>query len=394
MGLNMQKTNHQERKHAKLSASGSAQWLNCPGSVKAQEAYPESQSSFFADEGTLAHELADLCLKKRISADFYVGQRIGKLKISVASFSPDHELQKDMCEYVQEYLDYVLSHETHKTTTYTEERVDFSNIVPEGFGTMDSAVYDPETKTCHIFDLKYGKGVAVDAFENTQGQMYALGFLNELSFLEDIEHFRIHICQPRIKNFSYWDISVKDLKKFGAWATERANLALSDNAPRVPGVKQCQWCSAKGDCKALAKFTQDMIMCEFEELEKGHEDKLSDEDKKKILDSKSMIINFLSAVEDSVYLKLVEGGEFNGYKLVEGRSTRQFTDDAEQFIVAKLGEEAHKKSLIGITEAEKKLGRDDMDKITIKPVGKLTLVPDTDKRQAVIMDNVANMLED
>jgi len=388
----MKEINHQERKHAKLSASGSSQWLNCPGSVKAQEGLAD-QSSFFADEGTLAHELADLCLKGRISAEMYEGQKIGKLNIQVNSFKPDHELQKDMCEYVQEYLDYVVSHERTNTTTYTEERVDFSNIVPEGFGTMDSAVYDPETKTCHIFDLKYGKGVAVDAFENTQGQMYALGFMNELSFLENIEHFRIHICQPRIRNFSYWDISVKDLNKFGKWAKERAELALSDTAPRVPGEKQCQWCKAKGDCKALANFTQDLIMCEFDKLEKGHADSLTDEDKKSILDNKKLIISMLDAVEDGVYLKLFEGGEFNGYKLVEGRSNRVFTDDAESFIISKLGDDAYKKSLIGITEAEKKLGKEDMEKITIKPAGKLTLVPDTDKRQSVIKENLINMLD-
>ena len=102
-----------------------------------------------------------------------------------------------MAHYVQEYLDYVRAHETKKTQLYTEERVDFSNIVPDGFGTMDAAVLDYDTGICHIFDLKYGQGIQVYSFENTQSQLYALGLLNELGFLDVIKTFRIHIVQPR-----------------------------------------------------------------------------------------------------------------------------------------------------------------------------------------------------
>lgn len=373
--------NHQDRAHAKLSASGSSRWLNCPGSVNAEKGYP-NESSPFAEEGTLAHELADTCLKKSKDAEFYVGKKItGKI------------IEKDMARYVQEYLDFVLSHETSNSKLYTEERVDFSNVVPEGFGTMDSAVLDFDTGVCHIFDLKYGKGVEVDAFENTQGQMYAIGLYNELGFLDEIKSFRIHIVQPRIYNFSHWDITVDDLVKFGKWVKERAELALTADAPKVPGDKQCQWCRAKSDCTALAKFTEQIILTEFDNLDDEglDQDKLTDAQKKTILDNKKLIESFLKDVESSVFDHIDAGNTFKGYKIVEGRSIRKWTDEAEEVLVEKLGDDAYKKSLISITDAQKKLGKEEVDAIAFKPPGKATLVPDSDKRKAIIKSKVDHL---
>lgn len=369
---------HQEKAHAKLSASGSSRWLNCPGSVSAEEGY-KNESSIFAEEGTLAHELADACLKGGKDADFYIGKEIlGKI------------IDKDMARYVQEYVDFVLSHETANSNLYTEERVDFSNVVPGGFGTMDSAVLDYESGVCHIFDLKYGKGIEVDAFENTQGQMYAIGLYNELGFLDEIKSFRIHIVQPRIYNFSHWDIAVQDLTKFGRWVKERAKLALTADAPRVPGDKQCQWCKAKGECKSLADFSEQIILTEFDNIDDKSltEDALSDDQKKAILDNKKLIESFLKAVESSVFDTLDAGGTFIGYKLVEGRSIRKWNDNAEKVLVEELGESAYKKSLLGITDAQKKLGKDLVDSIAFKPAGKTTLVPEADKRTAIVKGKI------
>ncbi len=173
--------------HAKLSASGSPKWLGCPGSVKAEEKMPDPGSSPFAVEGSRAHEVADLCLKAGTDAAMYVGKEV------YGDIVPG-----EMARYVQEYLDYVRAHETENTELFTEERVDFSNIVPEGFGTMDAAVFDPTIGVCHIFDLKYGRGVKVHAANNTQAQLYCLGFLNEMGWMAEIISFRIHIVQPRV----------------------------------------------------------------------------------------------------------------------------------------------------------------------------------------------------
>lgn len=383
------------KKHAKLSASGSSRWIPCPGSVKAEESYSK-KSSAYADEGTLAHEIADLCLKNRKDASEYVGKTLKQLKIEIESIKPSTKITADMARHVQEYVDYVLSHENDTSHLYTEERVDFSNVVPEGFGTTDSTIIDVKARVCHIFDLKYGKGVPVDAFENTQGQLYALGFLNEIGWMDEFDSFRIHIVQPRINNFSYWDITVKDLIKFGRWVTERAELALTDNAPRVPGEKQCQWCLAKHDCGALMRFTEELISAEFDSIEDKQlcGDALTDEQKKVIIDNKKLIITFLDSVEKGIYNRLYEGGEFKGYKLVEGRSNRVYADDAEKRLVEELGDDAYNKRLIGVTEAEKKVGKDIINDITFKPPGKLTMVPDSDKRKAVISSGVAEQFDE
>ena len=368
--------------HALLSASGSGTWLNCPGSRKAQQDYVDKTSPF-AVEGSRAHELADICLKSGEDAAVHIGMEI-----------MGEAVPYEMAQYVQEYLDYVRSHEGENTTLYTEERVDFSNVVPEGFGTMDAAVLDFDSGTCHIFDLKYGRGVQVYSYENTQSQLYALGLLNELGFLDAIKMFRIHIVQPRKVTPEPWNIKVEDLKIFAAYASERAELAMTDSAPRVPGDKQCMWCKAKPDCPALAKFSEETILAEFDTIEETTPvDKLSDEQKKSILDNKKLIEGFLKAVEQSVYERIENGEGFKGYKIVSGRSIRKWGADAEAYLKKKLKSKAYKKALIGIGDAEKLLGKGTFDDYTVRPTGKPTLAVESDKRPALLAEDISDEFE-
>ena len=373
--------NHSERPHAVLSASGSSRWLNCPGSVDAEKDIPNPSSSF-ALEGTLAHELADTCLKNKCDADDYVGKEItGDI------------IQKDMASFVQEYLDYVRSYETANSTLYTEERVDFSNVVPDGFGTMDAAVILPDG-TCHIFDLKYGQGVVVSAENNTQGLLYAIGLHNYLDFLGGIEKFIIHIVQPRVSNYSVWEVSVDKLKEFAKWASKRAKLALSNNAPRIPGEKQCQWCRAKSNCLALSMHVQSVIMAEFDnETELLDIADLTDGDKKAILDNTKLIETFLKAVKADVHSRIEQGQDFNGYKLVSGKANRKWTDNAHLELEKELGDDAYTKKPITITEAQKLLGKKRVDELTYKPTGSPTLVPSSDKRQSISYEPVEDCFE-
>jgi len=365
------------KKHAKLSASGSSKWLNCPGSVEAESKIPNKQS-VYAEEGTLAHELADICLKKQLEAKKYIGYDV--------LYAPEKSgiITEEMAKFVQEYIDYVLAHETKNSQLYTEDRVDFSNIVPDGFGTMDAAILDYDTGICHIFDLKYGRGVEVSAVENTQAQLYALGFYNELKCLDIIKSFKIHIVQPRIFNYSSWEITLDDLVKFGEYASKKANEALAPNAPRTPGEKQCKWCNAKATCPALKKHTEETILKSFDDLNKDIMfNELNDEQLKLILDNKNLIEDFLKSVEQYIYDRVLNGEKFEGYKLVEGRSNRKWVDDAEEILKNKLGEDAYEKKLIGITAAGKKLKKDEVEELTYKPEGKLQLVLASDKRKEV-----------
>jgi len=370
--------------HAKLSASGSSRWLNCPGSVHAESIYPsDGEGSEFAIEGSMAHELADLCLKKNRDAESYIGKKVYKRIV-----------EKEMAEYVQEYIDYVRSYENRFTTLYTEERVSFAHLVPDGFGTLDASVVDSDQGICHIFDLKYGKGIKVDAFENTQAQLYATGMEHDLSFLHDIDTFRLHIVQPRLFHFSHWDISKEDLLLFGKYVTERAQLALSPDAQRIPGKKQCQWCKAKGDCKALSDFTTATITADFSDLDNIDVETLTDDEKKSIIDNKGLFQSFLNAVEASVFNQLGTGKYFPGYKLVEGRAIRKWNSSAESAIVKELGEDAWLKRMIGITEVEKRLGKDFTKDLTDKPQGKTVLAPIADKRQALEINSIEDIFDE
>jgi len=397
-----------QKDHAKLSASGSAKWLNCAGSVLAEEQTallekqkydeavargenPKIKVNTFAELGTLAHELADICLKKEQDAIEWVDREIscesdGKLlKIVV---------DKEMAKFVQEYLDYVRAHETNNSQLYTEDRVDFSHLVPEGFGTLDSAVLDYSTGICHIFDLKYGEGVLVEAEENTQGQLYALGLYNELKFLDIIKSFKIHIVQPRKYSITSWEISVKDLTKFGERAKLRAKLALAKNPKRTPGEKQCTWCDARFTCKALEEFTFELISDDFEDLGAKNLNKLpeeamkkinsiSDERIKELLDNKKLIEKFLKNIEEHTLERMQKGEKIPGYKLVQKKSNRTWINEAEAVLVEELGEKAYTQKLIGITAAEKLLDKKQMEELTYKPEGGIEMAPEKDKREAV-----------
>lgn len=368
--------------HAKLSASGSARWLNCPGSVKAESEFKDLGSSF-AQEGTAAHELADLCLKNNHDPQSYYLNTIESVVV-----------EQEMIDNIQGYISFVKSFSGEH---FYEQRVDFSTWVPEGFGTSDAIVIQKDT--VHVIDLKYGRGVPVDAENNTQGMLYALGVYNDFEFmLDSADKFVIHIYQPRIGNFSEWEISLKDLLKWGEWVKLQADLALSKDAERTPGDKQCQWCKAKATCKSLADYTKKIILSDFDDLDNIESpDKLNDKQIRLALENKNLIIGWLDAVEKHVTGVLLDGGKFDGFKMVEGRSVRKWQDEseAEKVMLSLRSEnEIYTKKLLSPTQAEKLLGKKDKDKIkdiVIKPSGKPTLVKESDKRKSIddLFENIA-----
>ena len=228
-------------KHAKLSASGSSTWLNCPGSIKASENI-KNTSSIFAQEGTFAHAIAELCLTNKCNASYYLNHEI---PLSVYHETKiDFIFDKEMCDYIQIYLDYIRS---FNLPFKVEVKADYSKWVKDGFGTSDCIMYDKNNKTLHVIDLKYGSGVKVFANNNTQAMLYALG---SLSFYSNIENITIHIVQPRLDNIDVSNISYSDLMIFAKHAKQQSQLALSDDAPLIPGDKQCKWCKAKPTSKS------------------------------------------------------------------------------------------------------------------------------------------------
>lgn len=361
--------------HAKLSASGSERWLRCTGSIKAEEGIADKSSSF-AEEGTAAHELAEMALNLNEPTSMFIDTKL---------LDSGWLVTEEMADYVQLYVDYVKS--LNGVQLY-EQRVDFSEWVNEGFGTSDAIVIDGTT--LHVCDLKFGKGVRVDAEGNTQGKLYALGAYSDYGNIYPIENVVIHIIQPRLDNISVSElISITELLKFGEYARLKAEEALSGTAKRVAGEKQCQFCKAKTTCGELKRLTESTIMSSFEQLDELKPiDTLSDIDLKQALDNKKLIISWLTAVEDYVVNKLNNGEHFDGYKLVEGRSLRQWADegDAEMVLRELLGDDAYTKSLLSVTQAEKVVGKTNASKISgliIKPSGKPTLASEDDKRPAI-----------
>lgn len=363
--------------HARLSASGADRWARCPGSVKAEESHIDKGSDFAA-EGTTAHALADYCLSNGVVAASCVGMTF-----------EGRQVDAEMCEYVQQYVDYVCSFSGEH---FYEQRVDFSPWVPDGFGTSDCIVIDAKNKLLRVIDLKYGKGVRVDAENNYQAQLYALGAINDMGFLLEVERVNIAIVQPRLDHISEWEIPVSDLMSFAEHIKARAQLACKDDAERVPGEKQCRWCKAKATCQALYDLTQKTLMQSFDVIQIDtlpKAERLTDQQLKLALDSRKLIESWLSAVEQYATEQILDGKQLAGYKLVEGRSVRQWVDEQQaQLALAERFDESeiYKKSFISVAQAEKLLGKKQaalLDALVTKPQGKPTLAPESDKRAPI-----------
>jgi len=369
--------------HAKLSASGSERWLRCPGSVRAEEGIVEKSSSFAA-EGTSAHELAELCLVSECDTMSYVHTTLKESGWVVTD---------EMAIYIQEYVDYVRS---FKGVKFIEERVDFSEWVPDGFGTSDAIVIDGDTM--HIIDLKYGKGVRVDADDNSQAKLYALGALSDYGFLYDINHIVCHIHQPRLDHISVWEIDKESLLKWAEYVRERAAMCALPDAPRVASDKSCMWCKFKPLCPELMQLTQKALMSDFDDatIAPKSPDKLSIRDLRFALDNKKLIISWLDAIEDLAFERLTNGEAFDGYKLVVGRSNRSWEDEkaAEHVLSEELGEKMYMpQKMITPPMAEKLLGKKKaalLNGLINKSQGKPTMVNQSDNRPEIVSGDISD----
>jgi len=270
-----------------------------------------------------------------------------------------------------------------------EQRLDYSCYVPEGFGTGDLIVV--ADGILDIVDLKYGKGVAVSAEDNPQMKLYALGALALFDSLYDIQVVRMSICQPRLESVSTYEITVDELT---AWAEKelrpKAQLAISGEGEFLPG-EHCRFCRARQTCRARAEEYLSLVKHDFKPPLL-----LTEEEIAEVLS----LADRLSLWAADVYayatdLAIREGKEWQGYKLVEGRSNRRYTSESlvAEIVTAAGYTDIYKQSLIGIADMEKLLGKQRFKELLAhlveKPPGKPALVPLADKRKAITIKQTA-----
>lgn len=396
----MTEINHAERAHAVLSASGASRWMACTPSADLEKDEPD-QSSEFAMEGTAAHELSEIFLMHEIGEISQMARtrRHNKFKKENRFYSPE------MDDYVLQYVDVVVEKineakaRSNDAVILLEQRLDFSNWVPEGFGTGDVVII--ADGLLEVIDLKYGKGVAVSAVNNPQLKLYGVGAYSQYEMLYDIDSVSMTIVQPRLDSISSETLKATDLE---AWADNevqpKAELAWEGEGEFVPG-EHCRFCKIRATCRARADENLAMAKYEFAEPEEIAADpQLGLTEIGKILFQAGELSKWAKDVEKYALDQAEKHGQkIEGWKLVEGRSNRRYADETKVFETLKKGYEEDRiapRKLLGITALEKEIGKklfaSSLEGLIVKPSGKPTLVPETDKRAE--LNSAASAVED
>ncbi|MPM06361.1 hypothetical protein SDC9_52660 [bioreactor metagenome] len=357
--------------HAILSASSSDRWLHCPPSARLCESY-DDKGSDYAAEGTDAHALCEYKLRRALGMDVK---------------DPTEDLtwfNEEMADCATDYAAYILEQvETAKQTcvdpvVLIEQRVDFSRWVESGFGTADCIII--ADGTLQICDYKHGLGVLVSAENNPQMQCYALGALELFDGIYDIDTVRMTIYQPRRDNVSTYELSKDELFR---WADEvlkpTADLAFTGNGNFLCG-EWCGFCKAKHDCRARADANMELARYDFK-----LPPLLTDEEVEEILARIDDLVAWATDIKEYALQQAVSGKAWNGWKLIEGRSNRRYTNEiAVADAVSDAGFDPYERKILGVTAMQKLLGKSRFDELLAtyieKPQGKPTLVPESDKR--------------
>ncbi len=361
-------------KHAILSASSSHRWLNCSPSARLEQEFADRETEAAA-EGTAAHALCEHKLRRALKM---------RSKKPVSKYDCD-----EMDAHTDAYVEFVLEaleevkQECKDPLVLIEQRLDFSCYVPDGFGTGDCLIV--ADRLLHIIDFKYGQGVLVDAEENPQMMLYALGALRLFDSLYDIEKVSMSIFQPRRENVSTWTISVGELQD---WAVNtlkpKADQAFKGEGEYIPG-SWCTFCKAAVKCRARAEAKLQLAQYEF-----AMPPLLTDAEIEDILARLDDLTKWANEIQAYAQDAAINHGKvWHGFKLVESRTNRKYTNEGAVAEAANAAgyHDIYKKSLISITEMERLMGKKTFAEVLggliEKPKGKPTLVPASDKRPAI-----------
>ena len=358
-------------KHALLSASSSHRWIVCPPSAKLSEQF-EDKGSEYAQEGTDAHALCEYKLRRALGMD---------------AKDPTEDLSfynEEMEQCAEEYASYVMEllgevKECCKDpVVLVEQRLDYSRFVESGFGTGDCVII--ADGTLYVIDYKHGKGVEVSALSNPQMMCYALGALELFDGIYDIDSVCMTIYQPRRENISVCTLGKDELY---AWAenvlSPAAKLAYAGEGEFCAG-EHCRFCKAKAVCRKRAEYNLELARYDF-----AVPDTLEAAEIAAVLDRADDLAAWVTDVKEYALQQALNGTEYPGYKVVEGRSNRRYiSEDAVAATVTKAGYDPYAHKVLGLTEMQKMLGKKRFDELlgalVEKPQGKPTLAPVSDKR--------------
>lgn len=387
--------NHKERAHALLSASSAGRWMACTPSARLEDQY-EEQTSEYAEEGTLAHELAEiklrsklkLCLKQR-STDLETKQR----REAMAKIQASKFYCKEMEEYTTSYVDYVVGEwlavrrVDPAAMLLIEVRLDFSHIVPEGFGTGDAIIVG--NGLVSVIDLKYGAGKKVSAFDNAQLKLYGVGAIAALEDMYSFDQIRLGIFQPRMDNISTFDTTLIALT---AWAESEVKVKAAEafaGSGELHTGDHCGFCKHAPKCKALFNEVKDL----FDEAENETPINTADDaDLLRVLEMQTRVSAYINAVGSYILKTALEGRSWEGLKVVEGRTQRKIGDEAkaEELLLARgfTTEDIYNSKIKGLGELEKLVGgkkqfEEVLGSVVTKPIGSPTLAPANDPRPAI-----------
>lgn len=358
-------------KHAKLSASSSARWLACPPSVKLSAGFPDKESTY-ALEGTDAHELCEYLLRKAL------GEAPPDPTENLTFYNA--EMQSAAEGYAAFVMEYVAEarRKCKDAKVMVEQRLDYSDFVPEGFGTGDCVILSDGK--LFIIDFKYGLGVLVSADHNSQMMCYALGVLQMFGVLYDITSVSLNIYQPRRQNISTFEISKDDLLVWGQKVLKpTAELAMKGEGEFKAGP-HCRFCKAKAVCRKRAEYNLEMARYDFK-----MPDVLGDDEIAAILQRADELSAWAEEIKRYALKKAIGGTAYTGFKVVEGRSVRKYTSEADvvKAVIAE-GLNPYEKKVLGITAMTALLGKkrfkEILGNLIYKPPGKPVLVPESDPR--------------
>ena len=371
--------------HALLGASSAHRWLACTRSARLEEQAPDTTSPA-AEEGTLAHALAEAKVRS-----YYYPADLSKRKLSglVKKMKADPLWQDEMDGYTDEYLDYIKEAAlafNQAPYVMLEKKVDYSTYAPEGFGTADCILIGGGT--LHIIDFKYGKSPKgmVSAVDNPQLSLYALGAYVALRILYPIKDIKMSIVQPRLDNISEWGRSLDDLLDWAGYVKERAALAWDGKGEFAPGEDTCHYCRIRAQCRAWSDYNvkQAFDIGELPPL-------ITPAEAGERLTALEGLVQYQKDLQAWALSECLAGNTVPGWKAVEGRSVREWTDMEAAFKTLKENDidEAmlYEKKPLTLAQVEKVVGKKEFAEIAggyvMKPPGKPTLVKETDKREAI-----------